>query len=229
MADILSNNLSVIRFINAPVSSNAFIVIDGVGKNAIVIDPGSKDQSNIIEFLNSNNITLDYIILTHEHFDHCWGTNQLVDEFHPKVVATSACAKWINTPMNYFNKLYFDSDEIFSIPSVDIVIEEIGYQLQWQNENIDFIPAKGHTDKGMCVNLGNGLFSGDTLIFNTKPFLKKKYGASKKDLKETIEFIYHNFEGDTIVFPGHGRNFLLKEMETFYINYFQSLDINGPN
>lgn len=219
---ILSNNLSVLRFINNPVTSNAFLVIDNEGKNAIVIDPGSKDQSDIIEFLNSNNIALDYIILTHEHFDHCWGTNQLVNAFHSKVVSTKACAQWVKTPMNYFNKLYFDSDEMFSIPKIDIIVEDIGYKMQWHNNEIGFIPAKGHTDKGLCVIIGNGLFSGDTLIFNTKPFLKKKYGASKIDLKETIDYIYHSFDEDTLVFPGHGINFKLKEMKVFYDSYFQS-------
>ena len=123
--------------------------------------------------------------------------------------------------MNYFNKLYFDSDEMFSIPKVDVLAEEINWQLKWQNENVRLIESKGHTNRGMCINIGNALFSGDTMIYNTKPFLKKKYGASIEDLKETIDRIYKSFNGDTKVYPGHNEPFKLNEMKGFYESFFK--------
>ena len=220
MVVTLCNNIKVIRFINKPVPSNAYLLIDGTGKNCIVIDPGSKDQCDIIDYISDNGLSLDYIILTHEHFDHCWGVNALLDVFKTKVVATKLCAEWIKVPRNYFNKLYFDSEENYSIEEVEIIAEDIDWCLNWCGVNIKLIEAKGHTNRGMCIYIGNALFSGDTLIFNTKPFIKKKYGGSKDDLYETVCRIYAIFENDTIVFSGHGENFRLKEMTDFYANYF---------
>lgn len=226
MEDILCNNIKVLRFINNPVPSNAYLLIDETGTYCIAIDPGSKEQGDMRDFIISHGLSLDYIILTHEHFDHCWGVNSLLEAFNAKVVATRLCAEWIGTPMNYFNKLYFDSDEMFSIDKVDICAEDIGWTVKWCGVDIKLIDAKGHTNRGLCVNTGDALFSGDTLIYNTKPFLKKKYGASVEDLKKTIDKIYSTLDADTIVYPGHGDTFRLAYMKDFYEEYFKERGLN---
>lgn len=220
MGDILCNNIEVIRFINNPVPSNSYLLLNKDSKGCVVIDPGSKEQGDIRNYIRYNGYNLEYIILTHEHFDHCWGVNSLRSEFPAKVVTTLLCKEWIMTPMNYFNRLYYNSDEMFSIEFVDLTVEDLGWRLRWNNVEIKFVSAKGHTDKGVCVYVGKTLFSGDTMIWNTKPFLKKKYGASVEDLKETIERIYRDFDPGTLVYPGHGDPFKLGDMARFYEEYF---------
>lgn len=220
MADILCNNLEVVRFINNPVPSNAFLVVCKEQKRCLVIDPGSKDQKDIRDYICENGYSLDYIVLTHEHFDHCWGVNFLLEAFDAKVVATQLCSEWVKTPMNYFNKLYFNSEEMYSVNRVDLFVEDIKMKLNWCNQDILFVESKGHTNKGICISIGNSIFSGDTMVYNTKPFLKKKYGASVEDLKNTIGNIYASFDNSTIVYTGHGESFILDEMKQFYIDYF---------
>jgi glyoxylase-like metal-dependent hydrolase (beta-lactamase superfamily II) len=85
-----------------------------------------------------------------------------------------------------------------------------------------FIDTPGHSDKGMCIELGGCLFTGDTILYRTQPLLKKKYGASKKDLRQSIEKIYRSYPGDTKVFPGHGELFMLKDTENYYNQYFNN-------
>ena len=227
MVDTLCNNLCVKRFVNSPVPSNAFLVVDEFIGRCIAVDPGTKEQTDMREYISSHGLMLDYILLTHEHFDHCWGVNYLKDYFPwAKTVATTLCAEWVSTPMNYFNKLYFDSEEMFS-SHVDVLAEEVGWLLRWNDIDIRLIDAKGHTNRGMCISVGNALFSGDTMIYQTKPFLKKKYGASIKDLKITIDRIYQTFDGDTVVYPGHEAPFRLKEMQAFYEEYFKEMLSKG--
>lgn len=220
MADILCNNLEVIRFINNPVPSNAFLIACKKQKRCIVIDPGSKDQKDIRDYICENGYRLDYILLSHEHFDHCWGVNSLLADFDAKVVATKLCSEWIKTPMNYFNKLYFNSDKMFSVDRVDLFAEDIDWRLEWCGFEIGLVDSKGHTNRGMCISIENALFSGDTMIYNTKPFLKKKYGASVDDLRKTIDYIYASFSKETLVYPGHGECFRLDDMKQFYREYF---------
>ena len=222
MEDILCNNLNVVRFVNNPVPSNAYLLIDITRKICVAIDPGSKEQVEMRDFISSHGLSLEYIFLTHEHFDHCWGVNSLLEKYPAKIVMTRLGADWVRTPMNYFNKLYFDSDEMFSIEKVDIIAEDVDWMLKWSGVDIGLIDAKGHTNRGMCISVGNALFSGDTLIYNTKPFLKKKYGASKEDLKKTIDKIYEMFNPNTIVYPGHGETFRLADMKEFYEEYFKT-------
>jgi glyoxylase-like metal-dependent hydrolase (beta-lactamase superfamily II) len=202
------------------VPSNTYLLIDAQGRHCIVIDPGSREQTNVREFIQTNRLSLDYIILTHEHFDHCWGVNYLLDAFPAKVVATRLCAEWVQTPLNYFNQLYYNSDDMYQIKCVDILVEDIAYKIVWEGTAIKFIKTPGHTNKGMCIEIGGCLFTGDTLLCRTKPFLKKRYGASKEDLRVSVDSIYQNFSGETKIYPGHGEPFLLRETEEFYKQYF---------
>lgn len=225
MEDILCNNIKVLSYVNTPVPSNTYLLVRE-DRRCLVIDPGTKEQADVRDYIQSYGLTLNYIVLTHEHFDHCWGVNYLLGYFpSTKVVTTKLCSEWVQTPMNYFNKLYFDSDEMYSIEHVDICAEDVGWKLKWGSIDIDLIEAKGHTNRGLCVNIGNALFSGDTMIYNTKPFIKKKYGGSVEELKETIDKIYQLYAGETVVYPGHGESFRLKEMKTFYEKYFQSTGV----
>ena len=218
MEDILCNKIRVKRFVNTPVPSNTFLLIDG--KHCLVIDPGSKNQADVRDYIQTNGLTLDYIILTHEHFDHCWGVNYLLDFFSAKVVSTRMCADWVQTPFNYFNQLYYNSDEMYQIKHVDIHVEDIECKLKWGEVPIVFLKTPGHTDKGMVVEIGFSLFTGDTVLYRTKPFLKKRYGASKEQLKQSIERIYQTFPGETKVYPGHGEVFELRDTKDFYDSYF---------
>lgn len=220
MEDTLCNSFKVLGFINSPVPSNTFLLI-GEDEHCVVIDPGTKEQVELRDFILSQGLTLDYIVLTHEHFDHCWGVNYLLAAFPTKVVATQKCAEWVQTPMNYFNQLYYNSDETYQIKKVDIVVEEIGEKMMWSNTPVLFIKTPGHTNKSMCVEIGGCLFTGDTLLYRTKPFIKKRYGGSISELKRSIETIYNSYSGDTKVFPGHGDPFLLKSTKEFYFDYFK--------
>ena len=222
--DILCNNgtIEVIRFINKPVSSNAYLLIGNRSKNCIVIDPGSKEQTELKDYIVNEGFCLQFIILTHEHFDHCWGTNYLKSFFpNALVVSTIKTAKWVAQELNYFNKLYYNDETTYSIRNVDYLVEDHDMSLTLDDYPIRFLEAKGHTDKGMCVYFENYLFTGDTMIKDTKPVLKKRYGASKTELRQTIDTIFSKFPEKTIVFPGHGDCFLLYEMKQFYISYFE--------
>ena len=220
MEDILCNNIKVLQFDNVPVPSNTYLFVNEASKKCIVIDPGTKEQANVRNYIQKQGLTLDYIILTHEHFDHCWGVNYLLESFPTKVVATRLCSEWVKTPMNYFNQLYYNSDEMYQIKQVDVIVEDIGWELTWGDVPIVFVCTPGHTNKGMCIEIGGCLFTGDTILYQTKPFLKKRYGASKSELKESIDKIYNSYPSDIKVFPGHGEPFLLKDTQEFYNQYF---------
>lgn len=220
MEAILCNNIKALQFDNVPVPSNTYLLVNEASRKCIAIDPGTKEQANVRDYIQMHGLTLDYIILTHEHFDHCWGVNYLLESFRAKVVATRLCAEWVQTPLNYFNQLYYNSDEMYQIKQVDVIVEDIDWKLMWGDVPVAFVGTPGHTNKGMCIEIGGCLFTGDTILYRTKPFLKKRYGASKSELKESIEKIYNSYPGDTKVFPGHGEPFLLEDTEEFYNQYF---------
>lgn len=213
--------LEIRRFINNPVPSNTYLISIKNTSSCIVIDPGTKDEQELIEYINGNGLTVDYILLTHEHFDHCWGVNKLIEKTVAKVVCTQNCKDKVIQPSNYFNKFYFDSEEGYAVNRVDIVVEDLDYNLSWNGVNIRFLVTMGHSLGGMCISIENYLFTGDSLLLNTKPVLMKRLGSSKFDYKKNVMRIFSSFQDTTKVYPGHGKKFLLIEALPYYNDYFR--------
>ena len=215
--------IEVKRFVNSPVPSNTYLVSIENTRSCIVIDPGSKEEPELMANINEKGLNVDYILLTHEHFDHCWGVNELIEKTEAKVVCMQNCKDKVLKPSNYFNKFYFNSEEEYSVNRVDNVVEDLDYVLNWNGTNIRFIETKGHSPGGMCISVENTLFTGDTLLLNTKPVLMKRLGSSKVDYKESVMHLFTVFLEDTVVYPGHGDTFLLKEALSYYESFFNEI------
>lgn len=202
------------RFVNELMSSNCYIVWDDVKKHTIVVDPASEKSLKEITFIIDNDLILDYIILTHEHTDHTWGVNALLVEFpDAKVLCTEECKKKLpNVDQAYFS-FYMDApDYEYYVRRVDVTTEEIEWALDWQGHQIRFEYTPGHSIACMCFSIENMLFTGDT-IMSFKPFIKKKNGGSWKDYKDSISRIRLLYSADTLIFPGHGACFILKDFD----------------
>jgi glyoxylase-like metal-dependent hydrolase (beta-lactamase superfamily II) len=52
-----------------PLQANCFIIGDEQSKKGMVVDAGD-EPDRIMEIVDSEGLTLDYIICTHAHFDH---------------------------------------------------------------------------------------------------------------------------------------------------------------
>lgn len=216
----MSFELNIIRFINSPVPSNTYLLRVGDSVSCVVVDPGSKKETELLSYIKNNGLSIDYIILTHEHFDHYWGVNELIKNTGAKVISTRKCAENVKQPSNYFNKFYFNSEEEYDVNRVDMTIEDLGYVLKWHGVDISFMETKGHSPGSMCMSMENVLFTGDTLLLNTKPVLLKRLGSSKIDYKESVSKIFSSFSGDTLVYPGHGEQFNLIDARRYYDEYF---------
>ena len=79
---------------NSPITSNCYIIYRD--NKCIIVDPGSSSNIEILEFLKLNNLSPEYIFLTHEHFDHIWGLNDLKSIFLDlKVISSIECSNAI--------------------------------------------------------------------------------------------------------------------------------------
>lgn len=197
--------LKVERFINELMNSNCYLIWDGMSHKCIVIDPGSEKSIQEIEFIESNGLILDYIILTHEHTDHTWGVNALIDRFpDTKVICHKECADRLEFASSSYFKLYFDDESYsYKVKRVDVAITESNHLLGWNQTVIAFEYTPGHSKGSVCVIIGNMIFTGDT-IMPFKPHISKRDG-SRELYNKSVEYlkskyIYRNMT----VYPGHG-------------------------
>ncbi len=196
------------RFINEPVPSNCYVLFDKMnGSDCIVIDPGSKNVTPLLSYLKEKQLTVKYIILTHEHFDHCWGADTVAEKYHSPIVCSGLCAECIHNESKNLS-LYYDNNDSFIIKSNTICLEKMNYSLNFSGFKIAFYATPGHTNASVSFTVAQALFTGDTLIEGKRTYTKLPSGSVDK-VTEAMK-ILSSFQGKGYtVYPGHGESFEL--------------------
>ena len=185
-------------------SSNCYVVYDEDTKKCLVIDPASEKSLREIQFIEEKGLTLDYIILTHEHTDHNWGVNAIRERFvESKLICSESCNRNVKkTNRAYFLFYYDDPDYRYEIAPADILISEPEETMNWEGHLIKFVLTPGHSYGSMCVDIDGMLFTGDT-IMPFKPYFNGR-DSDDGDWKVSIDRISSIYSGNIIIYPGHG-------------------------
>lgn len=200
--------ISVHQIINSPIPSNCFVLFDrALCDDCIIIDPGGKSVDVILSFIKNEGLEPKYIILTHEHFDHCWGVNKLVERYHIPIICSSLCAECIKYEKRNCS-VFYDNKELFVITNPTISVESLNYVLPFGSSELCFFDSPGHTNASICFTIGHSLFTGDTLIKDLRTVTKLPTGSVEK-LQETKEALQDLQGKGYIVYPGHGDIFEL--------------------
>ena len=203
--------LKVERFVNELMTSNCYVVNDDDTKRCIVIDPGSEKSLREIEFIEKKNLTLDYIIITHEHTDHNWGVNALREKFkNSSLVCSEICNRNVKKTNRTYFLFYYDApDYHYEIAPADILISKECETLQWNGLSIEFIITPGHSKGSICLAIDNMLFTGDT-IMPFKPYFNGR-DSNEEDWNASISKVKSLFPECTVIYPGHGNKLKLGE------------------
>ncbi len=208
--------LKIERFVNELMTSNCYVVYDEDTKRCLVIDPGSEKSQREIEFIEKNNLTLDLIIITHEHTDHNWGVNALRDYFtSSKLVCSESCNNNVKkTNRIYFLFYYDDPDYRYEIAPADIMISNDVESLTWDDYSLQFILTPGHSKGGMCISINKMIFTGDT-IMPFKPYFNGR-DSNEEAWKASITKVESLAPEDMVIYPGHGDILKLKDWKMQY-------------
>lgn len=204
--------LHIDTLINAPTPSNCYILSESSASPCIIVDPGTENCTQLTAFLKDRKLIPEYVIVTHEHFDHCIGCNKLKEYYSDlKMIASQACS--LHMPSTRWNlSEYAEKVQPTVIRQADILIKDIKNELYWQNYRLQFFETRGHSEGSVCFSIGNLLFTGDTLIKGYKTVTTLK-GGSKKELLLSLQMLLNCFNRTKVkVYSGHGERFYLEEM-----------------
>lgn len=171
--------------------TNCYIVWDENTKNAAVIDPGD-DGAFIAQNLKKKGLTLQYILLTHGHFDHIGGVDELLETCGstPKVYISE---KDMALPSAFGENVHLDPSVVtFWLHGDVITMDSISFKV---------MATPGHTPGSVCLICGDVIFSGDTL-FQGSCGRTDFPGGSWKEMAASLKKLYH-LPGDYTVFSGH--------------------------
>ena len=200
--------MNIERIINEPVPSNCYVLYNKVeGGNCVVVDPGSRDNAKLLSFLNEKNLSPIYIVLTHEHFDHIWGVNEIVGRYKIPIVCSELCSLRIKDSFDNCSVMYDDSMAVVINGSMTSV-ESLGGEMQFGTELFRFFPTPGHSDASVSFMVAGCLFTGDALIKDLKTIIKLPTGSKTKQ-QETIATLGKLQGRGLMVYPGHGEPFAM--------------------
>ena len=62
----------------------SYCVVDPETKKVVIVDPAEFDA--VDSFLEKNNLSLNFILNTHHHYDHVGGNKELKEKYQSKIL-----------------------------------------------------------------------------------------------------------------------------------------------
>lgn len=177
--------------------TNCCYLVDKLTGKSAVVDPGDKSDE-LIEQIQKDGGKLEYVMLTHGHYDHIGYAKQLADMFNAKIVTGEMENKFLSTP-----SLNLSVNHNIDLPafSADILLKDNETFMLGETE-VTYIHTPGHTSGGGCFIFDDTLISGDTLFCESYGRTDLPTG-SNSDMYSSILRL-KNLSGDYRVIPGHG-------------------------
>jgi glyoxylase-like metal-dependent hydrolase (beta-lactamase superfamily II) len=194
--------LTLKTFITGSIENNCYLVYDEASRKAFLIDAPEDNNGAVREFIKENRLSLDFLILTHAHFDHIDG----LKDFKTRIYVHNKDERLLNDPT--LNGSLMFGPQISITQGYDFI--EDGRILDFCGQKIQIIHTPGHTPGSICVKLNNWLFSGDTLFFNSIGRTDVPLGSHSALIKSLKEKLM-SLDDDLIVYPGHGPATTIKQ------------------
>lgn len=178
------------------IENNCYLITDRAsGKSALVDCTDASEK--MLNFIGDAD--LEYILLTHGHFDHIGGVKEIKEKYNAKVVISNE-----DEPMLSSGKLSLAAfcGGVQNNTTADILVEE-GSVIMLGETPIKVLHTKGHTQGGVCYLLDDKIFSGDTLFFCSCGRTDFP-GGSSKEMLESLKRL-SKLDPDLKVYPGHDR------------------------
>lgn len=184
--------------------TNCYIVTNEDSLESVVIDPG--DESNtILDYLESNHLVCKAIFMTHGHFDHIGALCAVAEETGADVYMNERDTKINNGILRRGVELpealkSYDDGEV----------------LEYAGLRFEIIATPGHTPGGVCIKVGEALFTGDTLFKGSCGRVDLPGGDAQEEMRSLKKIC--SLEGDYEVYPGHMDPSTLQRERSF--NYY---------
>ncbi len=203
--------MNVKQFATVGFSANCYAI--EVNGEIALVDVGATTPE-ILDYVADNWDKIKYILLTHNHFDHICGVEEVLKMTSAKLAIHEEDGKNLTNPLyNLTARVGLPNPEI----TPDIMLKDGGL-LPLGDKQIKAIHTAGHTLGGACYVIDDVIFSGDTLFCGTigrTDFV----GGDLNELLNSLKKL-STLEGDYKVYAGHDMPTTLRH-EINYNPYFR--------
>ena len=146
--------IKVTRYVVGEIYTNCYLIEDEATGALAVIDPGDECE------IDRRGGKLDYVLLTHGHFDHILGVAALCGRYRPEVCACEQEREVLSRGLYNLTSVHNIRLNSFA---VDRFLSD-GDVIKLGESEIRFIHTPGHTAGSGCYMVGSCLFTGDTIF-----------------------------------------------------------------
>ncbi len=188
--------MTIIPFWGVSWESNSYLIVSQ--KHAALIDAGV-DVGRVEAALASEDASLDYILLTHGHFDHTLSVDRLRGARSAPLVVHAADAEMLTDAEKSAQYLFFGTKDAHAPADKTVTHGDV---LPLGDTVIRVYHTPGHSLGSVCYGVENALFSGDTLFAGGYGRCDL-YGGDINALAHSLGSL-RELDPSLTIYPGHG-------------------------
>ena len=186
--------------------TNAYLIYNE-NKKGILIDTAFRKYREIIDFAINNNIEITDIFITHGHFGHFYGINEITEILnYPNVYIGKDDLMALFDPSKNTSGLYDVLEKPWAakpIKNLRVITEQCSMMVNGYNLQIYTKP--GHTIGSIMLDFVDlkSLFNGDSLFLKFDVLNSKPSEKSNQSILENIKWILETYSREYSIYPGH--------------------------
>lgn len=190
--------INVEKFVLGPLETNTYLVTETESGVCAVVDPAIEDE-RLLNALENKNV--QFIFLTHGHFDHISGAKSVKEKTNAKVVIHEEDEECLNSETKSLYYLHYSG--LMPKVSADVLTVD-NMTIRFGNETVKVLHTPGHTKGGTCYIFEDSriIFSGDTLFNMSAGRTDFPGGSAREELMSLSKLA--KLDGDYKVYCGHG-------------------------
>lgn len=201
-----------------PFLKNGYVVGCERTREAILIDPGD-EADELVGAARAHELRVAWILLTHAHVDHVTGVGRAKEAFAAPVYLHRDDLPLYERAAQQARMFGFEVDPP---PPVDAFYDD--RPLRFGDYEVQVHHTPGHCPGGVCLQIGDHLFVGDTLFAGSIGRTDLP-GGSYDVLMRSITQVLFPLGDEAIVHPGHGPDTTIGRERTtnpFVLEYLAS-------
>ncbi|HEY4390155.1 MAG TPA: MBL fold metallo-hydrolase [Paenibacillus sp.] len=191
--------LRIETFSLGPLQTNAYLLRGEDEKKAIIIDPGMNPGPLLRKI---EGLEIEAILLTHAHFDHIGGVDEIRKLKKCPVYLHALESEWLTTPKLNGSLMWPQVSAPMALEPAEYDLAE-GQKLNLIGHEFTVYHTPGHSPGSVSFLCGKDLFSGDVL-FRMGVGRTDLPGGREVDLYNSIRGKLFRLADDVIAYPGHG-------------------------
>ncbi|QGQ94472.1 MBL fold metallo-hydrolase [Paenibacillus psychroresistens] len=182
-----------------PLETNAYLLKDTESNKAIIIDPGMNPAALIRRITDLDVVA---ILLTHAHFDHIGGVDEIRKLKSCPVYIHDLEADWLTDAKKNGSLRWSEVTPPIVTDPAEFALAE-GMKLELMGISFKVFHTPGHSPGSVSFLWENHLFSGDVL-FKAGVGRSDLPGGSERVLYDSIKTKLYKLDDAVKVYPGHG-------------------------